>query len=76
MKFWLPQKLLLYAKTYAASRESIIELLILVSGFMVNSRLKNTLWHFYKIHGMPYQGCVEEKKQVDIIISKNQALQI
>ena len=49
MKF---QTLPFYAKTNAASRESKIELLILVSDFMVNSRLKNTQWHFYGIHGM------------------------
>ena len=50
MKFWLLQNLLFYAKSYAARRESKIELLILVSDFMVNSRLKNTLWYFYGIH--------------------------
>ena len=52
MKFWSPQNLLFSAKTNAASRERKIELLILISDFMVNSRLKNTLWHFYGIHGM------------------------
>ena len=36
MKFWFKPKL-----TYAAGRESMIELLELVSDFMVNSRLKN-----------------------------------
>ena len=40
MKFWLSQNLLFKAKTYAASRESNIELLIIVSDFMANSRLK------------------------------------
>ena len=35
MKFWFKPKL-----TYAAGRESMIELLVLVSDFMVNSRLK------------------------------------
>ena len=40
MKFWPPQNLLFKAKTYAASRESNIELLIIVSDFMVNSWLK------------------------------------
>ena len=52
MKFQPPQTLPFQAKTNAASRESKIELLILVSDFMVNSRLKNTQWHFYRIHGM------------------------
>ena len=52
MKFQPPQTLPFQAKTNAASRESKIELLILVSDFMVNPRLKNTQWHFYGIHGM------------------------
>ena len=52
MKFPPPQTLPFQAKTNAASRESEIELLILVSDFMVNSRLKNTQWHFYGIYGM------------------------
>ena len=43
MKFWLSQNLLFYAKTYAASGECKMELLIIVSDFMMNSRLKNTL---------------------------------
>ena len=45
MKLRLPQDLSFSAKIYAASRESKIELLMLVSDFMVNSRLKNTLWY-------------------------------
>ena len=40
MKFQPPQNLLLQGKTNAASRESKIELLMLVSDFMVNSTLK------------------------------------
>ena len=41
MKFWLPLKLSYFlSQTYAASRESKIELLMLVSDFMVNSMLK------------------------------------
>ena len=40
------------SKTYAASRESNIELLILVSDFMVNSVLKSTQRYFCVIHGM------------------------
>ena len=40
MKFWSPQNLSFYAKPYAASRESNVELLIVVSDFMVNSRFK------------------------------------
>ena len=40
MKLRLPQDLSFSAKIYAASRESKIELLILVSDFTVNSRLK------------------------------------
>ena len=52
MKLQPPQTLPFKAKTNAASRESKIELLILVSDFTVNSRLKNTQRHFYRIHGM------------------------
>ena len=51
-KFRLPVNLLFYVKTYAASRESHIELLILASDFMVNSRLKNTQRYFCGVHGM------------------------
>ena len=32
---------------------------------MVNSKLKNTQWHFYGIQGMSYRGCVEEKEKKD-----------
>ena len=35
---------------------------MLVSDFMVNSRLKNAQWYFYGIHGISYQGCIEEEK--------------
>ena len=45
-EFWLPQNLLFKAKSYAASRESKIELLMLISDFMVNSMLKNTQRYF------------------------------
>ena len=45
LQFWLLQNLTL-VKIYAASRESNIELLILVSDFMVNSMLQNTQWVF------------------------------
>ena len=34
----------------AAGRENNIELLMLVLDFVVNSRLKNTQWHFCGIH--------------------------
>ena len=40
LKFRLPVNLPFLADTYAASRDSYIELLILVSDFMVNIRLK------------------------------------
>ena len=40
MKYWLPQNSPFQAKTYAESRESKIELLMLISDFMVNSKLK------------------------------------
>ena len=39
-------KLISLFKPYAASRESNIELLMLVSDFMVNSMLQNTQWVF------------------------------
>ena len=56
--FWwleilLPQTLSLKAKSYAAGRANNIELLMLVSDFKVNSRLKNTQRIFSGIHGMP-----------------------
>ena len=51
MKFQLPQILLFYAKTYAASRESKVELLMLVSDLVVNSTLKNTQRYFCGMHG-------------------------
>ena len=44
------------------SRESKMELLMLVSDFMVNSTLKNTLRYFCRMHGMPLQGWAERKK--------------
>ena len=47
MKFWLAQNF-----TYAISRESRIELSMLFSDFMVNSRLKNTQRYFCGIHGI------------------------
>ena len=43
MKLWLSQNFPFYANTYATSRESNIELLMLVSDFVVNSRLKNAM---------------------------------
>ena len=43
------KKLTILSQTYAASREGKIELLMLVSDFMVNSRLRNTQWHLYGI---------------------------
>ena len=45
-KFWLPQNLPFYANTYTVSRESKMELLMLVSGLMVNSRLKYNQRYF------------------------------
>ena len=53
LKFQLPQNQPFKAETCAAGRVSKIELLMLVSEVMVISRLKNTQWHFYGIHGMP-----------------------
>ena len=55
MKFRLPQNISGSVKPKlisASSRESKIKLLMLVSDFMVNSRLKSTQWHFNGIHGM------------------------
>ena len=52
MKFRLPQNLPFLATSYAASRESKIDLLMRVSDFKVNSMLKNTQRYFYGIHGM------------------------
>ena len=52
MKFWLPQILPLSTVTYAASRESNIELLILISDFVMNSMLKNNERYFCEIHVM------------------------
>ena len=52
LKFWLSVKLLFQSKTYAASRESNIELLMLGSGFMVNSTLNNTQRYLCGIHGI------------------------
>ena len=46
LKIRLPQTLLLYSKSYAAGRASNTELLMLVSDFKVNSRLKNTQRNF------------------------------
>ena len=43
---------ILIQNLYAASTESNTELLILFSGFMVNSTLKNTQRHFFGVHGM------------------------
>ena len=45
-------KLAVLAKTYAPDGARKIELLMLVLEVMVISRLKNTQWHFYGIHGM------------------------
>ena len=42
LKIWLPQILLLLAKSYAAGRANNTELLMLVADFKENSRLKNT----------------------------------
>ena len=53
LKFWLPVNLPFQAKTYVADRVNKIELLMLALDIMVISRLKNTQWHFYRIHGMP-----------------------
>ena len=46
LKIWLPQTLLLYAKSYAAGRANNTKLLMLVSDVKVNSRLKNTQRNF------------------------------
>ena len=50
LEFLLPASLLFQHKTYAAGRQSNIELL--VSDLMINSMLKNTKSYFYGIHGM------------------------
>ena len=46
LKIRLPQTLSLQAKSYAAGRANKTELLMLVSDFKVNSRLKNTQRNF------------------------------
>ena len=53
MKYQLSQNSPFQAKIYAESRESKIEILMLVSGFMVNSKLKNTQRYFCGIHQIP-----------------------
>ena len=53
LKIRLPQTLLLLAKSYAAGRANNTELLMLVSDFKVNSRLKILKGIFSGIHGMP-----------------------
>ena len=52
LRFCLPLNLPFEANTYAAGRESNIELLILVSDFIVNSILKNSQRYFFGMHGM------------------------
>ena len=52
LKFRMPQNSPFLAKTCAADRANNIQSLMLPLGFMVNSRLKNTQWHFYEINGM------------------------
>ena len=42
LKFWQPQNFPFKAKTYAASKESNIELLMLALDFMVNYTVKTT----------------------------------
>ena len=49
MKFWLTQILPFYAKTYAVSRDSKIELLMLVSDIIVISRLKILKWNPWNV---------------------------
>ena len=46
LKIRLPQTLSLLAKTYAAGRANNTELLMLVSDFKMNSRVKNTQRNF------------------------------
>ena len=46
LKIQLPQTLSLQAKSYAAGRANNTKLLMLVSDFKVNSRLKNTQRNF------------------------------
>ena len=53
LKFRLQVNSPFQAKTYAADRATKTELLMLVSDIMVISRLKNTQWYLYGIHGMP-----------------------
>ena len=50
---WLLQNLPLEAKSYAAGRASNADLLLLVSDFKVNSRLKILKGIFSRIHGIP-----------------------
>ena len=55
MKFQLPQNLSFQAKTYAASRESKTELLMLVSDSTVNIRLK-----MLNVISMEFMECIED----------------
>ena len=45
---------------------------MLVLDFLVNSRLKNSQWHFCGIHEMSYHGCVEEGQKKNMILSVHQ----
>ena len=53
LKIRLPETLSLQAKSYAAGRANNTELLMLVSDFKVNSRLKILKGIFSGVHGMP-----------------------
>ena len=68
LKFQLPQNLPSQAKTYAASRASNIELLMLVSNFKTNSRLDNTQRYFSRMHGIPsMRNNRKRKKRTDSV---------
>ena len=78
LKFWLPQNLLFYAKVYAVGRASNTELLMLILDFKVDYVIIG--WKDKEVfcgkHGISWQGYIEKKKQVDILISKSQVLQM
>ena len=73
-KFWVPVNLPFEAKTHAASRERNIELLILLSDFMMNFYVEKYSKVRISVECMKflYKNVKKNKmKQVDILISKN-----
>ena len=61
LKIRLPQTLSLLVKSYAAGRANNTKLLMLVSDFKVNSRLKILKGIFSGIHGMPLTSMRRKK---------------